>query len=224
MNSIGAFPPVYPILDAGFLPRARDHAVILRQLVQGLANAGVRILQYRNKSGNEAEIRADARVIRDAASGVPLLLIMNDWPELAVQVGFDGVHVGQTDMSAGEARAIVGPGRMVGVSTHNEVQLRAADLQPLDYIAIGPVFATATKENPDPVIGLDGVRLARSITPKPVVAIGGITAENARLAWQAGADSVAVISAVFANGRDPEKSFRDFMRVFQQSSQQLPGV
>ncbi|HEX5234757.1 MAG TPA: thiamine phosphate synthase [Silvibacterium sp.] len=207
-------PALYPVLDAGFLASVPDREVFLRRLMRDLAEAGVGILQYRNKSGDRAEILADGRVIRDAVAGLRMLLILNDWPELAIAVGFDGVHVGQTDVSAAEARGVVGPGKIVGVSTHNEAQLRAADLQPLDYIAIGPVFATATKENPDPVVGLEGVRLARSITRKPVVAIGGITLENAAQVREAGADSVAVITAVFAPGRDPEKACRDLMALF----------
>ena len=215
------FPSLYPILDASYLTSVDDRAGFLRRIVQGLEEAGVGILQYRNKAGGKAEILADARVMREAFlpmsqnrdMGHPhLLLILNDWPELAVEAGFDGVHVGQTDMSPSEARAIVGPGKIVGVSTHNEAQLRAADQQPVDYIAVGPVYATATKENPDPVVGLEGVRRARSLTSKPLVAIGGITAENAGAVLEAGVDSVAVISAIFAPGGDPAKLALNFPR------------
>lgn len=207
----GSFPSLYPILDASYLIGADDRAVFLRHIVQGLAGAGVGILQYRNKKGTEAEILTDARVMSEAADS-RMLLILNDWPELVAEAGFDGVHVGQTDVSPAEARAIVGPGKLVGVSTHNEVQLRAADQQPVDYIAIGPVYATATKENPDPVVGLVGVQLARSLTRKPLVGIGGITAENAGAVLEAGADSVAVISAIFAPGGDAAALARDFPR------------
>jgi thiamine-phosphate pyrophosphorylase len=223
---------LYPILDAGFLAGVEERAGFLRRIVLGLAEAGVGILQYRNKMGDRAEILADARVMREAFSpmsqnrdlsassgqamghpvGSRMLLILNDWPELAVEAGFDGVHVGQTDMSPAEARAIVGPEKIVGVSTHNEAQLRAADQEPVDYIAVGPVYATATKENPDPVVGLEGVRLARSLTRKPLVGIGGITAENAGAVLEAGADSVAVISGIFAPGGDPAKLATNFPR------------
>ena len=213
MGSNRIFPPLYPILDASFLQSAEDRAVFLGRLVGDLAQAGVEVLQYRNKTGTEAEILADAHVMREAA-GSGLLLILNDWPELAVATGFDGVHVGQTDLSPSEARGIVGPGKIVGVSTHNEAQLRAADREPVDYIAIGPVFATATKANPDPAVGLDGVRLARTLTHKTLVAIGGITLENAAAVRQTGADSVAVISAIFLPGRDSAKSAADFLRGF----------
>jgi thiamine-phosphate pyrophosphorylase len=212
VDSNGNFPPVYPILDAAFLASAQDRAAFLRRLVQDLAVAGIGVLQYRNKQGTESEVLADARVMREAA-GRGLLLILNDWPELAVEAGFDGVHVGQADESPAQARAIVGAGRMVGISSHNEAQLRTADREPVDYIAIGPVFATATKADPDPVVGLDGVRLARSLTSKTLVAIGGITVENAGAVRRAGADSVAVISAIFSPGCDPAKSAADFVRI-----------
>ena len=215
----GIFPSLYPILDASYLAGADDRAGFLRHIVQGLAGASVGIVQYRNKTGDKAEILADALVMREAFlpmsqnrdMGHPhLLLILNDWPELAVEAGFDGVHVGQTDISPAEARAIVGPEKIVGVSTHHEAQLRAADLEPVDYIAVGPVYATATKENPDPVVGLEGVRLARSLTRKPLVGIGGITAENAGAVLEAGADSVAVISGIFAPGEDAAMLVRNF--------------
>jgi thiamine-phosphate pyrophosphorylase len=198
MNLRGRFPAVYPILDAVYLP-VEGRAEFVSRLVRELAAAGVGILQYRNKRGSEAEVMADARTMR-AAAGDGMLLVMNDWPGLTVEAGFDGVHVGQTDMSAAEARAIVGPGRMVGVSTHSEAQLRAANAEPVDYVAIGPVFATGSKEVPDPVVGLEGVRVARGLTRKPLVAIGGITVANASQVWAAGADCVAVISAIFRLG------------------------
>jgi len=204
----GIFPVLYPILDASFLVDVPERDDFLRRLVQELADAGAGILQYRNKTGGESEILADARAMREAEK---MLLILNDWPELAVEAGFDGVHVGQTDMSPAEARRIVGAERIVGVSTHNETQLRAADKEPVDYVAIGPVFATATKENPDPVVGLDGVRMARAITKKPLIAIGGITAANAAGVLRAGADSVAVISAIFMPGGDAVKLAGEFL-------------
>jgi thiamine-phosphate pyrophosphorylase len=206
------FPSLYPILDASFLPPIGERSPFLRMLVRNLAEAGVGILQYRNKSGNEAEIHSDARVIREAA-GASMRLVLNDWPELAIAAGFDGVHVGQTDVSPAKARGIVGAAKIVGLSTHNEAQLRAADSQPVDYIAIGPVFATATKANPDPVVGIEGVRTARRITSKTLVAIGGITLENAADVRQAGADSVAVISAIFSPDGSPVQACRDFLRI-----------
>lgn len=210
MKAKEKFPALYPILDGSFLPR-EDRADFLRRTVRELAQVGVKILQYRNKQGSAAEILADARLMREAVNGSSMQLILNDWPALAIAAGFDGVHVGQGDMSSAKARAIVGGGKIVGVSTHNQEQLRAADLQPVDYIAIGPVFATATKENPDPMVGLEGVRMARGITEKPLVGIGGITVENAAQVLEAGADSVAVISAIFKQGSDAAGLAKSFL-------------
>jgi thiamine-phosphate pyrophosphorylase len=141
-----------------------------------------------------------------------ILLIMNDRADLCLAAGFDGVHVGQDDLSPGAVRAIIGPDRWLGVSTHNPEQLRESDRTSADYLAIGPVFATSSKQNPDPVVGLEGVRRARSLTRKPLVAIGGITRANAASVIEAGADSVAVISDLL---RDPRKSAEEFFRILE---------
>jgi thiamine-phosphate pyrophosphorylase len=207
------FSRLYPVLDAGFLPSAgaaREER--LRSLTAELLEAGVRLMQYRNKPGDEAEVLADALVLRAAAPGGTCVLILNDYPSLSARAGFDGVHVGQTDMRVEEARAILGRGGVLGVSTHTPEQLEAAALSSADYVAIGPVFATSSKENPDPVVGLEGVRLARELTIKPLVAIGGITLQNCESVIEAGADSVAVISSLFmdTSGRPPGKIARDF--------------
>jgi thiamine-phosphate pyrophosphorylase len=137
-------------------------------------------------------------------------LIMNDRTDLCLAADFDGVHVGQEDLSPESVRKIIGPDRWLGVSTHNPEQLREADLTSADYLAIGPVFATSSKEKPDPVIGLEGVRRARQLTRKPLVAIGGITRANAASVIEAGADSVAVISDLL---REPRKSAEEFFRI-----------
>ena len=111
--------------------------------------------------------------------GSSVRLIMNDRADLCLAADFDGVHVGQDDLSPESVRGLIGPDRWLGVSTHNPAQLREADLTSADYLAIGPVFATSSKENPDPIVGLEGVRPARALTSKPLVAIGGITRANA---------------------------------------------
>jgi thiamine-phosphate pyrophosphorylase len=129
---------------------------------------------------------------------------------LCIAAEFDGVHVGQDDLSPQSARKIVGNGRWVGVSTHNAAQVVDADKTSANYIAIGPVFATASKQKPDPVVGLAGVREARALTGKPLVAIGGITRQNCRAVIDAGADAVAVISDLI---RDPGKSVEEFLRI-----------
>jgi thiamine-phosphate pyrophosphorylase len=137
-------------------------------------------------------------------------LIMNDRSDLCLAADFDGVHVGQEDLSPEGARRVIGPKLWLGVSTHNPEQLREADLTSADYLAIGPVFATSSKMNPDPVVGLEGVRRARQLTRKPLVAIGGITRANARSVIDAGADSVAVISDLV---RSPRETAEEFFRI-----------
>ncbi len=137
---------------------------------------------------------------------------MNDRADLAVAAEFDGVHVGQDDLSPKGARKIIGPDLWLGVSTHNPSQVEEADQTTADYIAVGPVFATTSKERPDPVIGLDGVRQARALirTGKSLVAIGGITRANCLSVIEAGADAVAVISDLL---REPRKSAEEFLRI-----------
>ncbi|HVZ19305.1 MAG TPA: thiamine phosphate synthase, partial [Terriglobales bacterium] len=166
-------------------------------------------LQYRNKTGSAREMLSHARELRRIA-GRKVTLIMNDRADLALAAEFDGVHVGQDDLSVEAVRRIVGPKLIVGTSTHNPEQVREADRANPDYIAIGPVFATASKANPDPVVGLEGVRLARSLTKRPLVAIGGITASHALSVIEAGADSLALISALLP---DPAKSYAHFQQV-----------
>ena len=142
--------------------------------------------------------------------GCSVRLIMNDRADLCLAAEFDGVHVGREDLSPESVRTIIGPDRWLGVSTHSPEQLRETDQTSADYVAIGPVFATSSKEKPDPVVGLEGVRRARALTRKPLVAIGGITRSNAASVIEAGADSVAVISDLL---RDPRKSAEAFFRI-----------
>jgi thiamine-phosphate pyrophosphorylase len=206
-------PPLYPIIDASLLPpRGPEREERLRRLAEELLAAGITLLQYRNKLETEDEVIADALVLRQSVPRGSCVLILNDYPLLAMQAGFKGVHLGQEDMPVEQARRIVGFDGVVGVSTHNPEQLAAAGLTTADYLAVGPVFATNTKANPSPVVGLEGVRRARELTKKPLVAIGGITLENCRSVIDAGADSVAVISALFAggSGTTPGKIASDF--------------
>lgn len=145
-----------------------------------------------------------------ARSGNSVRLVMNDRADLCLAADFDGVHVGQDDLSPESVREIIGPDRWLGVSTHNPEQLSEADLTSADYLAIGPVFGTTSKANPDPVVGLEGVHRARALTRRPLVAIGGITRANAASVIEAGADSVAVISDLL---REPRKSAEEFLRI-----------
>ena len=203
-------PRLYAILDV-VSSRATSDVVAF---AEALAAGGCKLLQYRNKSGNPRMMLEQARELRRLSrAGAPaphLRLIMNDRADLCLAADFDGVHVGQEDLSPESVRAIIGPDRWLGVSTHNPEQLREADLTSADYLAIGPVFSTSSKDKPDPVVGLEGVRRARALTRKPLVAIGGITRANAASVIQAGADSVAVISDLL---REPCKSAEEFFRI-----------
>ncbi|MHB1673960.1 MAG: thiamine phosphate synthase [Acidobacteriaceae bacterium] len=183
---------LYPILDIDLLAaRSLDVAYVAAEW----RAAGVTLLQYRNKQGSAREMLRDAALLRELfpASG-DVRLIFNDRPDLALLAGFDGVHVGQGDIPAEDARRIVGSVRWVGVSTNSAEQVIEADQTSCDYIAYGPIFPTASKLNPNPTVGLIGLKAARALTAKPLVAIGGITRKNCRSVLDAGADSLAVIS------------------------------
>jgi thiamine-phosphate pyrophosphorylase len=198
-------PRLYAILD----PSCFQSGEALFSAAQQWCDAGVSLLQYRNKSGNAREMLEQARELRQRL-GNNVQLIMDDRADLAVAAGFDGVHVGQDDLSADAARKVIGKNLWLGVSTHNLEQLTEADQTSADYLAIGPVFLTTSKKNPDPVVGLEGVRIARKQTTKPLVAIGGINRRNCRAVIEAGADSVAVISDLV---REPRKSAEEFLRI-----------
>ncbi len=203
-------PRLYTILDARCFPDVAG----MFAAAEELAAAGCTLLQYRNKSGQARQMLEEARELRKRL-GAGVKLIMNDRADLCLAAGFDGLHVGQDDLSPEAARRIIGTefqgkARWLGVSTHNPEQLAEADKTSADYLAIGPVFATSSKVNPDPTVGLEGVRRARELTRKPLVAIGGITRANARSVIEAGADAVAVISDLL---RDPRKSAEEFLRV-----------
>jgi thiamine-phosphate pyrophosphorylase len=185
----------------------------LREFALQLRAADVTLVQWRDKSGSPQEVLAGAATLRDAFVGTECRLMMNDRADLAVLVGFGGVHVGQGDLSPEDARRVVGAGGMIGVSTHTDEQVRVADAGCADYVAVGPVFATGTKVDAEAVIGLEGVRRARALTSKPIVAIGGITLSNARSVIDAGADSVAVISALLNGAESIEKTARDFIEL-----------
>jgi thiamine-phosphate pyrophosphorylase len=196
---------LYPILDAGCFADTSG----LLTAAEELAATGVTLIQYRNKSGTARVMLEQARELK-ARLGSSIRLIMNDRADLCLIAEFDGVHVGQEDLLPESVRGIIGAERWLGVSTHNPEQLAEADKTSADYLAIGPVFSTSSKDRPDPVVGLEGVRRARPLTRKPLVAIGGITRANAASVIEAGADSVAVISDLL---REPRKSAEEFVRV-----------
>ena len=200
-----SLPRLYAILDRACFPDQESLVGCAKDFI----TAGVTLLQYRNKNDNPRQILEDALALKRVA-GSSVKLIMNDRADLCLAANFDGVHVGQEDLSPEGARKVIGQSLWLGVSTHNPEQVRQADQTSADYIAIGPVFATSSKTNPDPVIGLEGVRRAKALTRKPLVAIGGITRANGRSVIEAGADSVAVISDLL---KYPRKSAEEFFRI-----------
>lgn len=203
-------PRLYAIVDVGcFAPDASVGAIT--KFAAELVAGGVTLLQYRNKQGSAREMLSHARELKRVLPR-EVTLFLNDRADLCVAAGFHGVHVGQDDLSPEGARLVVGEKRLVGVSTHNAEQLQLVDKAPVDYIAIGPIFGTRSKANPDPVVGLDGLRAVRKLTTKPLVAIGGITRANCRSVVEAGADSVAVIADLLD---DPRKRAEEFFRLLQ---------
>jgi thiamine-phosphate pyrophosphorylase len=197
-------PRFYPILDAGLLLKT---GLSIEGFARELRAAGIRFLQYRDKEAADELLLERAAVLRHIFPSSDSCLILNDRVSLVRTAGYDGVHVGQEDLSPADARAMLGSGVVVGISTHGERQLRDAADSPVDYVAIGPVFATSSKQVPDPVVGLEGVRAARALTDKPLVAIGGISRVNCASVVEAGADSVAVISDLLPT---PGKSVEEF--------------
>jgi thiamine-phosphate pyrophosphorylase len=194
-------PRVYGIADASFGdPVALAHS---------LFNGGIRLIQVRNKTASARELLSQVQAILKFAP-VDARLIVNDRTDIAMIAGA-GVHVGQGDLPGRAAREILGPSALIGVSTHNVEQAQQADAEPVDYIAVGPVFPTTSKTNPDPVLGLEKLRSICTVVKKPVVAIGGITRENARSVFECGAASVAVISDLL-RAADVTERARDWLR------------
>ena len=201
-------PRLYVIADLETLARL---GVSFEAFALEIAMAGVELVQLRDKRSAAAEVLAIAAAARTLLPWAKL--IMNDSAELALACSFSGVHVGQGDLSVAGAYRVLGAGAWVGLSTHTDEQVRQGDQSAASYLAIGPVFGTRTKLDASPVVGLDGVRRARALTAKPLVAIGGITRENCRSVIEAGADSVAVISGLFVPGETVEEVARDFLRI-----------
>jgi thiamine-phosphate pyrophosphorylase len=208
-----ALPRLYAIVDSALVPhsspdRVTDIALFATELAQG----GAMLIQFRNKSDGPSLVLNQAREIkrRLACGSKRATLMMNDRADLCLGAKFDGVHLGQDDISVAGARKLCSSPLLVGASTHNAEQVREADKTSADYIAIGPVFATASKRNPDPVVGIEEIRRARALTDKPLVAIGGITRQNCRQVLEAGADSVAVISDLLS---EPRFACQQFMQL-----------
>jgi thiamine-phosphate pyrophosphorylase len=182
---------LYVILDPSVRP---DRP--LTDVLKASAEAGGRIFQYRNKTASMKEAYADASALRKVASEMGVTFIVNDRCDLALAVDADGVHLGQGDLPYGYARTIMGPAKLIGLSTHNMDQVKEAETLKPDYIGFGPIFKPGSKQDHDPVVGIEGLRAVRSLTALPIFAIGGVTLENVGEVMQAGATGVAVISAI----------------------------
>ncbi len=188
-----ALPRFYPILDTTV---AAKHDIALLEAARQMLGAGSRILQVRHKGLVSRETLEDMERISKLCGDAGALFVVNDRADLARVLGA-ALHVGQEDLPPSAARKVTGADLAIGFSTHNEQQLRAAAAEPVDYLALGPIFGTTTKENPDPVVGLEELKRLRPLTARPLVAIGGITRANARAVLEAGADSIAVIGDLF---------------------------
>ena len=205
------FPKIYPILDSSVIP-APDRAEFLNRLGNELAAAGVTLLEYRNKTGADAELLIDAEILRAAMPGPNIKLILDDRADLVEQTGFDGVHVDAGDMSADEARKLLGPNRIVGTFGGSDEFLPGILDAPADYLAIGPVYPTTTKQTSKAPIGPEGVRRLREQAgpEKILTAAAGITLETAPAVLAAGASAVAVAAAIF-RAPDPAAEFRRWL-------------
>jgi thiamine-phosphate pyrophosphorylase len=203
-----SFPKIYPILDSAVIPQL-GRAEFLRRLGGELAEAGVTLLEYRNKTGSEAELLADAAILRAALPAGKVKLILDDRADLVECTGFDGAHVDAGDVAPAEARRLLGPERIVGTFGGSETLLPGILKEPVDYLSIGPVFATTTKQTTKTPIGAEGVRkLREEAGPGAVlVAVGGVTLESAPAVLHAGASVIAVAAAIFRSA-DPATEFR----------------
>jgi thiamine-phosphate pyrophosphorylase len=201
-------PRLYVILDAALITSPE------RDCAASLAEAGVRLLQYRNKPASAGQYLESSRKLAEMLVPRGVSFLVNDRPDVAFLAGASGVHVGQEDLDVEQARRVVGRDKLIGVSTHNLEQFDRAAASSADYIAVGPLFGTSSKTNPDPVVGLAFLRRVRGLTAKPIVAIGGITVERAAAAIEAGADSVAVISGILS-AADPAERARQYITVLE---------
>lgn len=193
---------IYPITDTAL--SGCTHA----ELVSEFAAAGASLVQIRDKKASPREFYRNAAEAVLTGRRLGVKIIINDRLDIAIATDADGVHLGQDDIPPEEARRLLGPDKIIGYSTHSVEQAqRAANLQ-VDYIAFGPVFVTKTKENPDPIVGIEGIEAVRKVIGDiPLVAIGGIRPENISGVFTAGADSAAIISALYEKPDSPAENF-----------------
>jgi len=191
MRATRSFSGLYIILDPSVYP---DRSLI--EVLRTAAEAGAFLFQYRNKTASMKDAYMEALALRDAAAKAGVLFIINDRCDLAIAVDADGVHLGQGDLPLDLARKVIGSEKLIGISTHNADQVREATAGKPDYLGFGPLFTPGSKQDHDPVVGLEGLRTIRSLTPLPVFAIGGIHVDQVDEVMRAGADGVAVVSAI----------------------------
>jgi thiamine-phosphate pyrophosphorylase len=190
-SAISRLRGLYVILDPSVNP---DRALL--DMLKTSATAGAKLFQYRNKVASMKEAYAEALPLRKAAHELGVLLIVNDRCDLALAVDADGVHLGQGDLPLHLARKVMGPDKLIGISTHSREQVVAATAGGPDYLGFGPIFKPSSKVDHDPVVGVEGLRAIRALTALPIFGIGGITVESVGDVIRAGADGVAVISAI----------------------------
>ena len=196
---------LYIILDPSVCPERS-----LIEVLTASAEAGATLFQYRSKTASMKEAYKEALALRQAAAKAGVLFIVNDRCDLALAVDADGVHLGQGDLPLDLARKVMGPDKLIGISTHNPDQVRAASAGKPDYLGFGPIFTPGSKLDHDPVVGLEGLRAIRTLTSLPVFAIGGIQIGQVREIMDAGADGVAVISAI-VKAADIREAVRAFL-------------
>ncbi|HSQ51022.1 MAG TPA: thiamine phosphate synthase [Nitrospiraceae bacterium] len=196
---------LYIILDPSVCP-ARP----LVEVLTVAAEAGATLFQYRNKTASMKDAYGEALALRQAAAKAGVLFIVNDRCDLALAVDADGVHLGQGDLPLDLARKVMGPEKLIGISTHNPDQVREATAGQPDYLGFGPIFTPGSKQDHDPVVGLEGLRAMRALTSLPVFAIGGIHVDQVREVLRAGANGVAVISAIL-KAQDISQAVKSFL-------------
>ena len=199
-------PKIYPITDTTL--SSLSHAEQVKRLIAG----GATFIQLREKNNSVRAFHTDAAEAISIARSAGANVIINDRVDVALALGADGVHLGQADMPVAAARRLLGDDAIIGFSTHNLEQVKAALDLPINYLAFGPIFPTQSKRNPDPVAGLDALGIIKSLNSRlPVVAIGGIDKSNVVQVWSAGADSAAIISAIVAEPAQIARNVRDFL-------------
>jgi thiamine-phosphate pyrophosphorylase len=211
-----ALPPLYVILDAALLPSDPI------ELTKKLLDAGARLFQYRNKTSSSRELLHASQALCLTVRQRGGTFLVNDRADIAHLGGANGLHLGQDDLSVSAARKVVGKDCLIGLSTHNLQQFNAAIESGVDYVTVGPIFPTAGKQNPDPVVGVNFVSAVRKLTNKPIVAIGGITLERTREVLDAGADSVAVISDIL-RAKNPADRVRQYLQTIPAAAAQPAG-